>query len=152
MGRFQVPRSIINYTTATVLLCSGGPVFREAYIYSDEHDLELEYEQSLMGTLRSTSTMKYSDSEFISADDISLSEIYTPSSSSHPIGRFSIVSGTSSTTTSGIVSDRTCLSTEVGQGKTVWSATNSLIKLSLFGWMNNVNGCWKFYIYFIFCI
>lgn len=101
------------------VLCLAVGNFKEAYIYSDEHDLELEYEQSIMGTLRSTSTMKYDDHEFISADDISLSDIYTPCSTSNPISRYSMVSRTSSTTTSGIVSDRTCLSTEVSQGETI---------------------------------
>ena len=56
------------------------------------------------------------DPDFISADDISLSDIYTPPANSNPATRFSIISTTSSTTTSGIVSDRTCLSTEVSQG------------------------------------
>ncbi|XP_067938586.1 FERM domain-containing protein 6-like [Watersipora subatra] len=98
------------------------PAFRETYIYSDEHDLELEYEQHLMDTLRSSSTVKC-DPEYVSTDDISLSDIYGSATKSDMATRFSIISTTSSTTTSGIVSDRTCLSTEASQEDLISSGT-----------------------------
>lgn len=94
-----------------ILFVEDPSSFRESYIYSDENDLEWEYEQSIIGTLPSPSS-KSADHSF----GVTLHS--TPSQTriepSHNQNRFSIVS--TSTMTSGIVSDKTCVSTENSQG------------------------------------
>lgn len=82
--------------------------FRESYIYSDENDLEWEYEQSILGTLPSSGSKQNKCKGGLGDRSGSSLE-----SASHH-NRYSIVS--SSTNTSGIVSDRICLSAENSQG------------------------------------
>lgn len=89
--------------------------FRESYIYSDQNDLEWEYGQSTLGTLPSPSN-KGDDESFV------VMSHSTPSRGEpiHNKNRLSIVS--TSTMTSGIVSDKTCISTENSQGMYAFTA------------------------------
>ena len=101
-------RQLLGTSAVTCgLLCFSDDLsFRESYIYSDENDLEWEYEQSILGTLPSPTSKQNKYKGGLSNQSGASLEGYR--------NRYSIVS--TSTTTSGIVSDRTCLSADNSQG------------------------------------